>query len=599
MRRGDFSELLDPNFTGLGQSIVIYRPGTGQPYLNNVIPLAELDPVAVRYLNAFPLPHVTTQYQRNYFTNRRRDSKFHNGTVRLDHVLSNRDTLVGRFSAGNEFRFDPGRIPGYQAGFGSGTADNDVYGTAIGYTRVMSARWINEARVAMNYQEYKFLPVSFGVDQNKEIGIPGPGGTTLANGISLIGGDDGRWIEYLSDSGQYIVPQRTLQFSEAMTAVWGTHTLKFGVTAIRRMVGSERTSNGKGFYSFSDFTATPGRVPPLGQTGFEVSDMLVGKTVSTATGMSGFPRKETVSWENSVFIQDDWHVTRRLTLNVGLRYDVFTPYHERETRLANFDPSSGRLVLAGQGGVSRSTVETDWNNLGPRAGFAYQIGPNTVVRSAYGLFYSLDRGGIANQLIENPPFVLTQTRSSGPGTNVRLSEPIPLPDSVDPNNPQLPRGTGVVFVPRDNKTTQAHHYHVSVQRALSASTAATVAYVGTRGQNLTARVTRGGTSGDISQRLTTLRNIATSRFDSLEMQLRQSAWRGFTALASYTIGRALDDSPGPFPGPNSAFTDTPTDPRNLGLDEGPRTATAVTIFRWPEVTRFLGCGTPRGCSALW
>lgn len=568
MRRGDFSELLNPGFTGLGQPIIIYNPVTGQPYQGNIIPPSQLDPVALRYLNVFPLPSITTEYQRNYFTSRRRDSRFHNGTVRLDHALTRRDNLFGRFSAGNEFRFDPGRIPGYQAGFGSGTADNDVYGTAIGHRRVTSANWISEARVGVNYQEYAFLPVGFGTDQNKALGIPGPGGVTLANGISLIGAGDGRWLEYLGDSGQYIVRQRMLQFSGATTYFRGAHTVKFGATVIRRRLGAERTSQGKGFYTFSDFTAIPGRIPPLGQTGFELSDILVGRTVSTQTGVPGYPRKETFSWENSAYAQDDWHVHNRLTLNLGLRYDVFTPYYEREDRLANFDPSTSRLILAGRDTASRSTMKTDWNNFGPRAGLAYQVSSRTVLRGAYGLFFSLDRGGIGNQLTENPPFVLTQFRTSGPGASVRLSEPIPLPDPVDPKSPELPRGTAVIFVPSDARTTQVHHYHVSLQRALGRSRSAMVAYVGTHGQNLTARVTRGGTSGDISQRLTTLRNVASSTFNGLEIQFRQNAWRGFSALASYTLSRAIDDSPGPFPGPNSANIDTPTDPRNLGLDEG-------------------------------
>lgn len=127
------------------------------------------------------------------------------------------------------------------------------------------------------------------------------------------------------------------------------------------------------------------------------------------------------------FAQDDWRINRRLTLNAGLRYELFTPYYELNNRMANFDPFSGRILLAGRDGNSRSLVDTDRNNFAPRIGAAFDLFGNgrTVVRGGWGLFYSLDRGGIANQLTQNPPFIVTQFRFDGPGSNVRLGQPIP------------------------------------------------------------------------------------------------------------------------------------------------------------------------------
>ncbi len=562
MRQGDFSELL-----GLSNPITIYDPVTGQPYPGNVIPQSQIDPVAQRYLNQYPQPTLAGVLQ-NYETHREKNSTFHDFDVRLDHNVGSNDALFLRASYWNDKFSDPGRIPGFQAGFGSGTSRNKGMSVGLGETHTFSTNVVNEFRAGYVDFKFEFLPVGFGTDQNKQIGIPGPGGVTVANGISLIGGGNGTYIEYLGDFGQYIVQQKTLQLSDALTWIKGNHNIKTGFTLLRRDLTFERTRFGKGFYFYSDFTATPGNKPELGHTGYEVAEMLVGKTQFTATGVPGFVPRETLSWENAVFVQDDWRVTRKLTLNLGLRYDVFTPYYEKDDQLANYDPTTRTLVLAGQGGAPRATVDTDYNNLGPRVGFAYQINDQTVLHGGYGIFYSLDRGGVDNQLSENPPGVVTQFRFGGQGANVRMSEPIPLPQAVDPGNPVLPDGSGLVYVPRDNKTTLVHQFSGSIQRELTPSTAVLLAYVGTRGSNLTAVTSTAGFGGGIEGRLTTLQNIASSKYDSLQVTVRRNPTRGLSYLMSYTLGKATNDSPGQFPGNASAFRNTPTDARNLGLDEG-------------------------------
>ncbi len=560
MRNGDFSELLNPAFTGVNAPIVIYDPKTGQPFPGNVIPRSRLNPTAVNYLNFYPLPDFTDRAQQNYASRRERDSTFHNFTGRLDYVLSDRANLFGRVSFGDEDRFDPGFIPGAQAGFGSGTAANRSVGTAFGYNRVLSSAWVTEVRAGINNQEYEFLPVGYGENLNQALGIGGPGGVNNANGISLIGGGDGRYIEYLGDFGQYIIPQRTYQLSGSVTALRGDHTMKAGALLIRRRVSSERSQFGKGFYFFPDVVSTPGNPPPAGRTGYEVAEMLIGRTDFTITGFPEFPRRNTLSWENSAYVQDDWRVSDRVTLNLGLRYDVFTPYYEADDQLANFDRDARRLVVAGASGVSRSTVDTDWNNFGPRVGFAYQLNSETVLRGAYGLFYTLDRGGIDNQLIENPPFVASVFRGSGDsGGSVSLDQQIPLPPRPDPANPQRRGFDRVISANPNNRTSNVHQFNASVQREIAPGAALLVAYVGTRGRNLTTSF--GGPNLD---NVTFLDNSGTSEYNALQLTLRQVARGGLTYLASYTLSKAENDAPGLFPGPLASIQGT-----ELGVDPGP------------------------------
>ncbi|HWX23966.1 MAG TPA: TonB-dependent receptor, partial [Vicinamibacteria bacterium] len=374
--------------------IVIVDPSTGLPFPGNIIPPGMLNPVGVAYLNAFPLPDITTRAQQNFFTHRVRTSKYNDFDGRFDQTLSSQDTVFLRGSYWNDGFSDPGRIPGFQAGFGSGSSDNKGYLIGAGETHTFASNVVNELRLGFVNFHYDFLPVGFGTNQNQALGIPGPGGITTANGISLIGGGNGGYIEYLGDFGQYIVNQKSLEFSDALSWIKGSHSMKFGATAIRRDLNFQRTNFGKGFYSFSDSVGTPGASISLGQTGYEVANMLLGATSFTATGVPGYVPREDINWETSVFAQDDWRVNQKLTLNLGLRYDVFFPYYEAKDQLANFDPTTGTLVLPNQNGVPRSTLNTDYGDIGPRLGFAYILNEKTVLRGGYGIFYTLDRGGV-------------------------------------------------------------------------------------------------------------------------------------------------------------------------------------------------------------
>jgi hypothetical protein len=573
MRRGDFSELLNPAVSGLSAPIIIYDPQTGTPFPNNVIPESRLNPVGRAYLNVFPLPDPNAAgVTRNYTTRRQKKSTYNDIDGKFDHRLSESDHIFFSGSNWSDDFSDPGRIPGYQAGFGAGTSENKGYALRVGETHVFSGALVNDLRIGYMDFHFAFLPVGFGTDQNAAIGIPGPGGITVPNGISLIGGGNGFYIEYLGDFGQYKIDQRTIQISDDLSWLRGNHSFKFGGTVMRRELGQQRTNFGKGFYFFRDAT---GFAP--GYTGYEVADMLIGTTDFTATGVPGFIPRNTISWENAVFVQDDWRIRPNLTLNLGLRWDVYTPYYEENDRMANFDPVNNRVVVAGQGGVPRSTLDTDMDNFGPRIGFNYLINDRTAVRGGYGIFYSLDRGGIDRQLTENPPGAITEFRFGDvPGARVRLSEPIPLPTPVDPSNPVLPQGSGVVYIPRESETTEVQQFSLSLQRELFANTSAMVAYVGTRADNLAAIITSAGFAGAIADRLSTVMYIGSSKYDALQTSLRLRDWRGLSMLASYTLADARNNTPGLFPGtPSRANTVTDADcvrpgqTCDLDLDEGP------------------------------
>lgn len=584
MRNGDFSELLDPSLTGLGEPVIIYNPQTGVPFPGNIIPSDMINPVGRAYLNAFPMPD-RPGVLRNFLTHRQRESTYDDFDIKLDHTFGPNDMFFVGGSQWDDSFSDPGRIPGFQAGFGSGTSENTGWVMRVGETHVFTGDLVNELRVGYTDFHFAFLPVGFGTDQNAALGIPGIGGITTANGISLIGGGDGRYLEYLGDFGQYKIDQRTMQISDSVTWLRGNHTFKFGGSVMRREMAQQRTQFGKGFYFFRDaFGFEPGF------TGYEVSDMLIGTTIFTTSANPGFVPRNVIHYENALFVQDDWHVLPNLTLNLGLRWDVFTPYYEEDNKMANFDPVTQTLVLPGENGVPRSTIDTDKDNFGPRLGFNYLIDEKTTLRGGYGIYYALDRGGIDNQLTENPPEVVTEFRFGFggciPGSCVRISDPIPLPTPVDPNAPVLPLGSGIVYIPRDSENTEIEQWSISLQREIFRNTSAMLAYVGSRGDNLAAQLSFPGFGGEVSDRVRAIMYIGESSYDSLQATVRQSDWNGLSFLASYTYGEARNNTPGFFPGRPTGGNPTPSDPNcarvgqicDLDFDEGPADGDARNRF---------------------
>jgi outer membrane receptor protein involved in Fe transport len=570
MRIGDFSELLDPSVSGLPAPVIIYDPTTGKPFPGNVIPPGMINPAARNYLSVFP-PATRAGVTHNYLTQRQKRDRFNDFDGRADQTFGAANQAFLSGSRWDDKFSDPGRIPGYQAGFGAGESFHKGHALRLGDTHLFNANVINEARVGSTNFQYGFLPVGFGENQNAAIGIGGPGGVNQGNGISLIGGGDGTYIEYLGDFGQYTIREKTTQFTDTVTWLNGPHTFKFGGTALRRSMDQERTRFGKGFYFYRDaFGFSPG------YTGYEVADMLIGTTNFTATGEPGFVRRETISWENALFAQDDWHVNPNLTLNLGLRWDLLTPYYETNDRLANYDPVTQTLVIADQNGASRSTLDTNRRNFGPRLGFNYLLNDRTSIRGAYGIFFSPDRGGIDNELTENPPAVVTEFRFSGPGANVHLWDPIPLPTPVNPNNPDLPQGSGIVYIPRDSKTPRVREWSIGGQYELTKYTSAMLAYVGTRANNLATVLSSAGFGGPVNTRLTIIEYIGQARYDALQASVRQQTNYGLSYLASYTFGNARNDGPGFFPG-NPSRGGSPTDPNcsdplkhcDLSPDYGP------------------------------
>lgn len=592
MRMGDFSELLCggattcPTSTGISTPVQILDPTTGLQFMGtgaqpNVIPTARINTVGQAYLNLFPQPNCNhTQNSAcfslfdNYTSTANIIENWNDFDIRVDYVLNDKNSLFGRFSRSRVDQTHTTLFPNVPscAGFGCGTNFNHPYGSSIGLTSTLSPSLVNEIRIGFVRTYYGYLNPFNNVDLCTQIGIVNCN-TSLLGGIALIGGYNSQ-LQYTGDGGPYLIPQTGLDYSDSLTWVKGRHTVKVGGTVIRRELNLYRGNNAKGFFGISGngSGASNGGSGHV-NTDYEVSDVLAGFVDGYSHGTS-FGTVGTRSWEDGFFAQDDFRVTQRLTLNLGLRYDILTWPVEVDNRQSNFDLVTGALVVAGSDGASRQLIPNDYHNFGPRLGFAYQLTSDgkTVLRGGYGLFYFIDRGGIANQLAQNPPFAGQNSVTYAQGYRITFSGSLPcqptctqaqliatnatgpLPSgNFTGLNLAAPTGVSVIADLPTNLTPMVSQWNLQLQRSLGNNQSISLAYVGTHGAHLTRNYNANQQLFDSPAgtdlypnlgSITVQDNRGKSDYNSLQAQYERRLTQGLQFLGSFTWSRTLDDACG-------------------------------------------------------
>src|ERR1700690_208195 len=514
-RTGDFSELL-----GEETPVQLFYPGGGGvPVPGNVF--TAIVPAGQNYLSAFPTPTISATDSRctlvgsgangavclenNFQPSRVQDNKYNDFNVRLDFIATPHDSVFTRYSYGQDVDVTTSQLSTLPAGYGSGFQFQHPRSIVFGETHTFGSSVVNEFRLGYVRSFLGYQP-PFGSEALSEaLGIPNANTSPLLGGGALIG-NSGSQISYTGDYGDYFVPEDTYQLADNVSWVKGRHTFKFGANIIWRQVNFFNPIAGKGF-----FQANSGE--PW-STGWEQADLIAGwitqYQVGPASGMF-----HTRSWENGIYAQDDYRVNSRLTLNLGLRYDLYTWPTEINNRMANFDVATGAILLAGQGGVSDSTLSNPKHNFAPRIGFAYDLrgDQKSVIRGGYGIFYFIDREGIDKQMSQNAPFggsafysfqnaltnngyfatdsgtfltlggLATMNPDGTPNIASITANGFPSKDSlpVSLTNPQNVSLTG--WLPHDT-TSNVQEWNLQYEHQLDSKTAMTLAYVGTKGTHL-------------------------------------------------------------------------------------------------------------------
>ncbi len=415
-RNGDFSQLLNPTLVPNGKTVQLYNPfsivsGQRVPFANNQIPANLFSPVAVKILNSqyYPLP-VNGALINNVYNTTHSAINGDQGDAKIDWTVSDKDRVFGRYSQSVIDNPSTNSIPIFYNSFANYPTHNGV----LDWTRSVSPSFVNDARVGVNYVLVNNGAASNGVTNlAQSVGLPGiPSSFLPAMSFSnnLAGG--------IGNSDVYqLFADTVIQYEDTAILTKGSHTMHIGFQGWRQRINTFYSGNNgrAGTFTFNgQYTAGPiptakgGSTNSLGElTGAGEADFLLGLPAEVGGGVNGG------TWGQRAnilagFFQDDWRVTSTLTVNLGLRYELHTPWVEVKDRQSNFGLTTGTFELAGQNGNSRALYNTynGITNFQPRIGLAWspESAKNTVVRAAYTESTYLEGTGTNLRLTINPPF---------------------------------------------------------------------------------------------------------------------------------------------------------------------------------------------------
>ncbi len=497
MRVGDFSairDIYDPN-------TLRAAPGTASgftrdPFPNRMIPANRFDPVTSRLIQAYPLPTLPG-IVNNHTSSPKEKQDWDQYDARLDYNLNEKNSFFGRYSQQNTVSTRPSTflnatIPGMEGTFGlgnedtfAGASDLKAFHSVVSWIRTFTPTLIMEAKMGFNRFDLTFLQEGAepGAQLGEKLGVKGSNQGPNSDGIPIFSPAGYSGIGQ-TRSLPIIRFEDTFNPAVSFTKLNGRHTTKFGTDTRHRRLTQYQTNRGNGRFNFArTFTNDPNN---QGGTGDAAAALLLG-TASTIEQDFTLFTPRILQWEWNFFVQEDWRVSDRLTLNFGLRYEVDTPTRELNNKWTNFDVITGKLLIAGFNTDEYTGVRADRNNFAPRVGFAYRLGRGTVIRGGAGIFYNpagsesvllrrhrqLPFGPIntvdINQFVANPRRV-----SAG-------FDPIPnLDPATVANNPV----GNMLAVDPNFRSGYAQQFNFQLQQSLPGAMVFKTGYVGNLGRRL-------------------------------------------------------------------------------------------------------------------
>ncbi len=588
MRTGDFGELL-PNTIIYDPLTTIPNPSKPgaflrTPFANNIIPSSRWDPISVRMINAYPTPTSSARIN-NYSAARIQVQNHDQGDIRVDEQITARDSVFARWSIDNTATtvpstYAPTTIPGIsepvslsdEASF-AGTSSQPTQHVATSYVRIFSPSIVNDFRVGFNRYRLDYVPINFapGAGLGNQLGVPNSNVTPREQNLPIFSPST-----YLGVGQTRSLPlyrrENTFQELDNLTWTKGLHTFKIGADFRRRQLTIYQTNQGNGRFNFSPaFTDSRN---PAGKGGDSVASFLLGyPTLDAHDYTYEFPGIRLN--EFGMYFADDFRVTKKLTINYGLRWDYFSPPDEAFNRWSNFSPATGAYLVAGVNGVNQNAgVLKYWPNFGPRLGFAYQVAAHTVFRGGVGLFYNASGSESGNmRLARNLPFGLTLQTTPGDvtvGPTVSQGFPPLQPIIIPP----VPNGTATAVAPNFRPSYAEQFNGVVEHEIVPFEMVLKFAGVGNLGRHLqdvwNANQAIPGSTSTVSRRplyqidplQSDVNNYISDGFAeyfAFQFTADKHLSHGVSALLGYTYSHAIDDVPLEFGGGDAG--PNPQDPR--------------------------------------
>ncbi|MBI4910654.1 MAG: carboxypeptidase regulatory-like domain-containing protein [Acidobacteria bacterium] len=556
LRGGDFS----------ATPVVVKDPLSGQPFAGNAIPASRLDPAAVKLMSLFPAPNTEGTLAARYgihtsnWVRAAANRLFFNyGIMRLDYNATNKDKLFLTFSHINE---DRDWAQDFESPINSqaSPAWRNMRRATFSYSRFVRPHLMNELILTAQRDPLKDLPRYAGYDVTKELGIQRRVGDSIPN-ITLSGG----YGTYGNSKERRHINQ-PIGLSDAVTWVRGRHTMKFGAQIYQTQYwyhGTELSDN-SGSYTFTG-EVTGGLNNPVNS----LADLLSGNVKTALVRVLQIPVNR-MNYAAGVFFNDTWKVTRRLTLNLGLRQDMETRQIIKNDVYSRVDPGTGDLLVPGRNASRNLNLSTHWNSVAPRFGTAYSLGDKTVIRTGVALFYStfwVNNG----TLVTYPGWTVSQAfpdQGLGKAQPFTFSQGFPV-ESVtgvsDPlevfrsATPQKPLTVESVTYRQSEGLPRSLQWNFGIQRKLPFRSVIETAYVASRADRL-ARSTPGNSptldrapeaviQRKPIQQLRPFSNVGafnvvsydgTADYHSLQIKVNRRFSGGFSVNANFTFSKNMD-----------------------------------------------------------
>lgn len=402
------------------QAIVSANPATAALGL-------PVDPIAATVFKLYPAPNTggPGATSNNFIYDPANTQSSQVWDARVDHRFSARDTVYARYSANRVNSVLASNLPnqtvaGLSLSPGSGDigytgpAKDDADNYQLHANHTFSPTLVMELSAAFTRVNNNSSPSNVGTNAGTAVGFGsnvnyGPISTglplfDLGSGFAPIGDSEAVPLQELTN---------TFQYAGAISKSFGNHIAKAGGQIIRRQAREYQSTNPNGNFNFN--------IPGLANPGASLATFLTGSWGSTGRVVN-LLTPDYRGWEPGFYAQDTWMATPRLTVNYGVRYDVFTPFTERRNRLSNFDIVTDQLLIAGQNGVSDTAgISTDYTSIAPRLGFAATLFPGTVLRGGFGISYFPGNYG-SYAAMKNPPFASSYAPACASTNAVKIEQ---------------------------------------------------------------------------------------------------------------------------------------------------------------------------------
>ena len=562
---GDFSALCQTGFTnGVCNlppnpnpqnlsAFQIYDPLTGQPFANDKILPGDISSVAKDILKMYPTPTNSTIFDSSPVQSE--NDAF--GTYRVDHRFTASDDITARYNLSHLYLFEPwggssnGGPTNSVPGFGDYVKD-DIQNVMIQYRHVLSPRMVNTASFSYGRFSRDVLPQNFNVNVGQLwnvnwLNVP-PSGYGFPE-ISVAGisgaGDNTTLPDYRHTN--------TFQIGDQLAFDRGTHTLKIGGEFRELQLNGALDYFNRGELFFFGQISGQGPQALCGTPGYTcgsgLADLLLGYPsfgLQSRGAVSIIMRSQAYAG----YVQDDWRISRKLTLNLGLRYEYFSPPVNPENQMYTFDQQTGTVVQVGTNGIPRAGVHPDHDNFAPRIGFAWNPGSEFVVRGGYGLYYDGGMFEVNSSMFFNPP-------------TFTLNSYAPLTGLLTLQNPFTSSCPFCVATqlsaPNPNVVTPyVQQWNLAVERPLGSLGTLSLGYAGAKGTDLIRTY-------DLNQpypgqappypgfgTIFYINTNANSSYNSLQATFNRRMSSHVSLWVAYTWSHSIDDQ--------SAFLDTIADP---------------------------------------